>query len=212
MEEKKGESDDGLCSVCIQICVKPARTPCGHRFCLECLEQVLEMHMQCPLCRGDIPRDFRPKVDDAYWATLQKRFGAELRAREEERKKREQDVMKIKFEYGNRHELVQSDEETQNKHRWTAFVKCARPDHQIGKYISSVMFELHPTFHDPRRTISAPPFELTCVGWGYFSIPIEITWNKKFGLPKTTVTHTLSFDGNGGSTAFFMEFNRKLLQ
>ena len=43
-----------------------------------------------------------------------------------------------------------------------------------GKYIKSVVYNLHPTFNPSVIKIEQPPFLISRVGWGYFEIEIEI--------------------------------------
>jgi len=40
--------------------------------------------------------------------------------------------------------------------------------------IESVFFQLHPTFSPPKLTLTEPPFEITRVGWGTFTIALSI--------------------------------------
>lgn len=39
------------CSLCYRLLYHPATTPCGHTFCLKCLERALDHRDQCPLCK-----------------------------------------------------------------------------------------------------------------------------------------------------------------
>ena len=45
------------CPVCIDVMVSPCKLPCGHIFCYECLESVMDTKPKCPLCRKVIPLD-----------------------------------------------------------------------------------------------------------------------------------------------------------
>ena len=44
------------CPVCLDTCVRPAITPCGHRFCASCLVKalVLDRLLRCPQCRATL--------------------------------------------------------------------------------------------------------------------------------------------------------------
>ncbi|XP_039595188.1 E3 ubiquitin/ISG15 ligase TRIM25 isoform X2 [Polypterus senegalus] len=50
-------SDELTCSICLSIFDNPVTTPCGHNFCLSCLEmtwvatQLVELGFDCPQCR-----------------------------------------------------------------------------------------------------------------------------------------------------------------
>ena len=48
---------DEQCAVCLDFIERPARTPCGHWFCDECISRCLERSSACPLCRGEVRRD-----------------------------------------------------------------------------------------------------------------------------------------------------------
>ncbi|KAL4631554.1 LON peptidase N-terminal domain and RING finger protein 3 [Arapaima gigas] len=42
------------CSLCMRLFYEPVTTPCGHTFCLKCLERCLDHNSQCPLCKEDL--------------------------------------------------------------------------------------------------------------------------------------------------------------
>ncbi|KAK1804235.1 hypothetical protein P4O66_020272 [Electrophorus voltai] len=42
------------CSLCIRLFYEPVTTPCGHTFCLKCLERCLDHNPSCPLCKEDL--------------------------------------------------------------------------------------------------------------------------------------------------------------
>ncbi|CAL8264153.1 unnamed protein product [Lota lota] len=42
------------CSLCMRLYYEPVTTPCGHTFCLKCLERCLDHNPQCPLCKQDL--------------------------------------------------------------------------------------------------------------------------------------------------------------
>lgn len=48
--------DDNICSVCIceMTDEKLMHTPCGHTYHWECLEKVMEIRLECPLCRSKL--------------------------------------------------------------------------------------------------------------------------------------------------------------
>ncbi|XP_059202074.1 LON peptidase N-terminal domain and RING finger protein 3-like [Centropristis striata] len=42
------------CSLCMRLFYEPVTTPCGHTFCLRCLERCLDHNPQCPLCKEEL--------------------------------------------------------------------------------------------------------------------------------------------------------------
>ncbi|XP_030065802.1 LON peptidase N-terminal domain and RING finger protein 3 isoform X2 [Microcaecilia unicolor] len=42
------------CSLCMRLFYEPVTTPCGHTFCLKCLERCLDHNPKCPLCKEDL--------------------------------------------------------------------------------------------------------------------------------------------------------------
>lgn len=46
---------DTTCSICLDTLRTPtATTPCGHRFCMECMMHAMERSNECPLCRAHV--------------------------------------------------------------------------------------------------------------------------------------------------------------
>ncbi|XP_077165046.1 LON peptidase N-terminal domain and RING finger protein 3 isoform X1 [Paroedura picta] len=45
------DSSDMECSLCMRLFYEPITTPCGHTFCLKCLERCLDHNPKCPLCK-----------------------------------------------------------------------------------------------------------------------------------------------------------------
>uniref|UniRef100_A0A8C8I5J4 LON peptidase N-terminal domain and RING finger protein 3 n=1 Tax=Oncorhynchus tshawytscha TaxID=74940 RepID=A0A8C8I5J4_ONCTS len=42
------------CSLCMRLFYEPVTTPCGHTFCLKCLERCLDHNPKCPLCKMEL--------------------------------------------------------------------------------------------------------------------------------------------------------------
>jgi len=71
----------------------------------------------------------------------------------------------------------------QHTHRWSCYIRSASPgddegppgseDH-LSTYIKKVSFRLHPSFANPNRVVTRPPFMLTEMGWGEFEIAIRV--------------------------------------
>lgn len=45
---------DVECSLCMRLFLEPVTTPCGHTFCLQCLERCLDHNPKCPLCKEEL--------------------------------------------------------------------------------------------------------------------------------------------------------------
>ncbi|XP_010118873.1 PREDICTED: LON peptidase N-terminal domain and RING finger protein 2, partial [Chlamydotis macqueenii] len=45
------DATDFECSLCMRLFYEPVTTPCGHTFCLKCLERCLDHNPHCPLCK-----------------------------------------------------------------------------------------------------------------------------------------------------------------
>ncbi|XP_067903224.1 LON peptidase N-terminal domain and RING finger protein 3-like [Heterodontus francisci] len=43
------------CSLCMRLYYEPITTPCGHTFCLKCIERCMDHSPKCPLCKEVLP-------------------------------------------------------------------------------------------------------------------------------------------------------------
>jgi len=60
-------------------------------------------------------------------------------------------------------------------HKWTLYVRG--PNHEdLSGGILKVIFQLHPSFAQPVREVTAPPYEVIEKGWGEFDATIRIFW------------------------------------
>ncbi|CAG5865286.1 unnamed protein product [Menidia menidia] len=48
------DSGDLECSLCMRLFYEPVATPCGHTFCLKCLERCMDHNPNCPLCKENL--------------------------------------------------------------------------------------------------------------------------------------------------------------
>ncbi|XP_060731253.1 E3 ubiquitin-protein ligase TRIM39-like [Tachysurus vachellii] len=50
------------CSICLDVFTNPVSTPCGHNFCMICLNEFWDStsHYQCPMCLAEFPK--RPEL------------------------------------------------------------------------------------------------------------------------------------------------------
>lgn len=60
-------------------------------------------------------------------------------------------------------------------HRWTLYLRGPNNE-DLSPVIAKVVFQLHPSFAEPMREQTMPPFELTETGWGEFEAQIRIHW------------------------------------
>ncbi|XP_068124312.1 LON peptidase N-terminal domain and RING finger protein 2 [Hyperolius riggenbachi] len=61
------DASDFECSLCMRLFYEPVATPCGHTFCLKCLERCLDHNPHCPLCKEDLSQYLASR---AYKKTL----------------------------------------------------------------------------------------------------------------------------------------------
>ena len=60
-------------------------------------------------------------------------------------------------------------------HRWTLFLRGPNNE-DLSVCIAKVVFQLHPSFAQPVRELTSPPYEVTEQGWGEFEAQIRIVW------------------------------------
>jgi YEATS domain-containing protein 4 len=83
-------------------------------------------------------------------------------------------------------------------HEWTLFIRGPNQhdDHLSSVVISKVVFQLHPSFAQPIRELTEPPYEVTERGWGEFEAQIRIHW--KDPTEQTTIlNHTIKLYPQG---------------
>ena len=70
-------------------------------------------------------------------------------------------------------------------------MRGATPEEDVGDVVAKVVFNLHPTFHNPRRELTATPFELTEAGWGEFELTADVHFVESAGEPPVELMHKL---------------------
>lgn len=80
----------------------------------------------------------------------------------------------------------QADECT---HRWTLYVRGPNGDEDLSCAIQKVIFQLHPSFPQPVREVTSPPFEVTEKGWGEFEAGIRIVWHESSTEKPISIVH-----------------------
>ncbi|KAJ1451011.1 yeats family-domain-containing protein [Pelagophyceae sp. CCMP2097] len=58
-------------------------------------------------------------------------------------------------------------------HTWTLFVRGSQGE-DLSYFLSKVVFKLHPSFAQPIREVTKPPFEVSEKGWGEFEASIRL--------------------------------------
>ena len=81
---------------------------------------------------------------------------------------------------------------------------------ETAKYIKQVTYKLHHTFKPSVITLKQPPFLIARVGWGYFTIFVEIEFHEHLKIPKLLQEHELNFDAPNTSRTFFIDYNPTL--
>ncbi|BBN09378.1 YEATS domain-containing protein 4 [Marchantia polymorpha subsp. ruderalis] len=77
-----------------------------------------------------------------------------------------------------------------HSHRWTVYVRSALGE-DLGPVIKKVVFQLHPSFNNPTRSVEAAPFELTETGWGEFEIGITVYFHPDASEKPLEIFHHL---------------------
>ena len=77
--------------------------------------------------------------------------------------------------YGNISFYLGKKANSTSSHKWVCYVRGFE-NRSISHFVKSVTFTLHPSFKDPLRIISEPPYEIHEVGWGEFDIGIKISF------------------------------------
>ncbi|KAG8008845.1 hypothetical protein GBF38_010486 [Nibea albiflora] len=59
------------CPICYVELTEPSVLPCQHIFCLPCLQRSVQSNRRCPVCRHDLPDNFKPTVSHTVKEALQ---------------------------------------------------------------------------------------------------------------------------------------------
>lgn len=81
----------------------------------------------------------------------------------------------LPFVYGSVSFFLGKKADEYHTHRWTLYLRGAN-DEDLSGCISKVVFQLHPSFTQPIRELTEPPFEVTERGWGEFEAQVRIVW------------------------------------
>lgn len=95
----------------------------------------------------------------------------------------------LPFVYGSVAFFLGTKADEYNTHKWTLYLRGPNNE-DLSVCIAKVVFQLHPSFAQPVRELTAPPFEVTESGWGEFDAQIRIVWkdtNEKSTLVRIIV-------------------------
>ncbi|EMC99099.1 hypothetical protein BAUCODRAFT_22388 [Baudoinia panamericana UAMH 10762] len=227
-------AEDDLCPVCRLLLFQPVTTGCNHSLCRTCMARWAEVSIsapmtivrvdeepqdfdaatgleaRCPMCRTYTTASLDHPLADRLQSTYPAVYG-ERGSEEADDGDQHDSIQTITVYIGNSHELIQpAEQESHNIHRWTFFVRPSRND-----IIDEVQIFLHPTFRPSRIIRQRPPYELSRIGWGYFTIVAGVilkpgySWvssdaeDSRDGAPKgmLRLDWTLDFTSFGGTGA-----------
>jgi YEATS domain-containing protein 4 len=91
--------------------------------------------------------------------------------------------------YGSIAFQLKKPDSSNNTHQWTLYLRGPNNE-DLSTGIAKVVFQLHPSFPQPIRELTAPPFEVTEKGWGEFEATIRIVW-RDAGEKAMVLTHVI---------------------
>ena len=95
----------------------------------------------------------------------------------------------VPIAYGSIACHLKKPDSNNNTHQWTLYLRGPNNE-DLSAGIAKVVFQLHPSFPQPIREITAPPFEVTEKGWGEFEATIRIVW-RDVGEKALVLTHMI---------------------
>lgn len=186
--------EDDLCPICQLLLCHPVTTQCRHTMCKSCMATWADVSLAAPMTIVAVteqPRDFdaatgleancpmcrtrtSATLDQDRTQTLRSKYPHLYLERESEEAQDGLDgesVQTLTVYIGNEHRDIDPDPEglAANKHEWIFFVRPSRTD-----IIEEVHLHLHPTFRPNNIVRSRPPYSVTRIGWGYFTITASV--------------------------------------
>ena len=73
-------------------------------------------------------------------------------------------------------------------HKWSLYVRGPNFE-DLSCFVSKVVFTLHPSFQDPIREITEPPYQVSEYGWGEFEAGIRIFFRDTNEQPIDLIHH-----------------------
>lgn len=188
-------SEDDTCPICRLLLHEPVTTTCNHVLCKFCMAQwasvslatpmtivdvdeepaefdaVSELEARCPMCRTMTTAASNPTLAQK----LRARYPLTYAERDSEAQAESEGlggdaIQTLTVYIGNRHTRVPPVEDSpHNEHEWTFFVRPSRTD-----IIEEVHIFLHPTFRQNRVVRQRPPYQISRLGWGTFTITASV--------------------------------------
>lgn len=220
--------EDDLCPICHLLLYNPIKTICNHTLCSICMAHWADVSIttnlirvglndspmvllpnqietKCPMCRTFTDA----QADRSRTSLLQNKYPQLYQQRKQEESGTEQETGEIStltLYIGNKHNLIQTESGSQNKHSWKFFVTTSASD-----LLEMVVVHLHPTFRNPTLVLETPPYEIRRLGWGYFTITADVILKEGYSwicseaedTPNgryrgmLSLDWTLDFDGQG---------------
>lgn len=81
-----------------------------------------------------------------------------------------------------------------HSHKWTLYVRAVNGE-DLTHLLSKVVFQLHPSFDNPMREYTHPPYEITETGWGEFEIAVILHFTDDAGEEPVELYHKLKLYG-----------------
>lgn len=226
--------DDDLCPICQMLLHDPVTTTCRHTLCKFCMatwastslalpmtivdvdeeteefDPVADLEARCPMCRtltSALPDSRRDQALKSKYPQIWRQRQRE--AADENIEGSGTGIQTITVHIGNRHSQVPSrpGQLEQNQHEWDFFLRPSRQD-----IIEEVHIHLHPTFRQNHIIRTRPPYAVSRLGWGHFTITASVVLKAGYswvaeeaqdtpdGAPKGVLPleWTLDFEGFGG--------------
>ncbi|UJR35033.1 hypothetical protein I4U23_027809 [Adineta vaga] len=205
------------CPLCLKLLYEPVSTLCGHTFCLLCLERFLiasDSILKCPICRVDLTYlrscSNQLKTNTILHNLFREIYGNEYELRRNEFENERKNIIKKRLIIGNTHQLLPCDYH-HKQHEWSLFIKFENdeenPD-EISEYIKQIQIHLHPTFSPSQIILDKPPFRLTRIGWGVFTVQISIEFQGKWNKSDLITNWFLSFTNMGNQKSIEIGFQK----
>lgn len=94
----------------------------------------------------------------------------------------EKTTVSLPISYGSTAFYLGKKKDDVNTHVWTLYLRGPNNE-DLSAVISKVVFHLHPSFAEPTRELTSPPYEVTERGWGEFEAQIRIFWKDPLEKP-----------------------------